>query len=138
MTVGIQVGNIINEVGSSDFLHSFFSTISYHLEPDGWGTKYPELMKEMYNGKLHQKHATKARKDLLEIKEELKNLPSNQVVWDIDNLEAKPPWGNDISDHITDLSNYFVTSTGRDLLDLVLDCLKFLEEKGGYLTIEHY
>jgi 2,3-bisphosphoglycerate-dependent phosphoglycerate mutase len=138
MTVGVQVGNIINEVGSADFFHSFFSTISYHLEPDGWGTNYPELMKEMYQGKLLAKHAAKVHQDLLFIREQLKAFLPDQVIWDIDDLSARPPWGNTISSHVTDLSNYFVTSTGRDLFDVLLECLDFLQEEDGALTIEHY
>ena len=35
--------------------------------------------------------------------------------------------GNDISAEITDLSNYFVTSVGRDLIGLVAECLEELQ-----------
>jgi len=34
-------------------------------------------------------------------------------------LAQQPPWGNDISEDITDLSNYFVTSEGEDLFDVL-------------------
>lgn len=138
MTVGVQVGNIISEVGSADFFHAFFSTISYHLEPGGWGTKYPELMNELYQGRLPAAHAAQVREDLLAIREQLKAFSPHQVVWDIDNLQARPPWGDNISPHIKDLSNYFVTSTGRDLFEMLLECLEFLQTEGGELTVEHY
>jgi len=39
----------------------------------------------------------------------------------------RPPLGNDISAEITDLSNYFVTSAGRDLIGLVAECLEELQ-----------
>lgn len=45
MGISFIVGNISYEIGHPDFFHSFFSTISYHLEPNGWGSKYPILMK---------------------------------------------------------------------------------------------
>ena len=41
MAVAFCVGNLQWEVGASGFLSAFFSTISYHLEPDGFGTGAP-------------------------------------------------------------------------------------------------
>jgi 2,3-bisphosphoglycerate-dependent phosphoglycerate mutase len=93
MGVGFRVGSIVDEIGSHDFLHAFFSTISYHLEPRGWGTQFPELMNELYQGALDQRKATKVSDDLLKIREELKAHGPHEVVWDIENLDAKPPWG---------------------------------------------
>lgn len=52
MAVGFMVDCFFYEVGHGDFVHSFFSTISYHLEKDGWGTKYPLLMNDLYHDKL--------------------------------------------------------------------------------------
>jgi len=45
MSVGFLVDCFFYEVGRGDFLHSFFSTISYQLEKEGWGTKYPYFYK---------------------------------------------------------------------------------------------
>jgi hypothetical protein len=41
MTVGLQIHGITTEIGTGSFFHAFFSTISHHLEPKGWGTVYP-------------------------------------------------------------------------------------------------
>lgn len=136
MTVGFRVGGIIDEVGTSDFLHAFFSTISVHLEPEGWGTRYPELMNELYQGKLEQKAAEKVLKDVSEIREQLKAFPPRDVVWDIERPDAKPPWGDNISTDITDLSNYFVTSTGRDVFEVLIECLEALKSEGGCMTVD--
>lgn len=38
----------------------------------------------------------------------------SKVIWDIDDMTKMPPWGKNISKDITDLSNYFVTSDGKD------------------------
>jgi hypothetical protein len=122
--VGFKVKYYWFQVGHSDFLHSFFSTISYHLEPCGWGTKYPCLLKELYNGKLDDKYVSAAIKELEEIRERLKEYKPSEVIWDIDELEKKPPWGENISQEINDLSNYFITSEGEDLINLLLNALK--------------
>lgn len=136
MTVGFRVGGIIDEIGTSDFLHAFFSTISFHLEPDGWGTRYPELMNELYQGRLEQKAADKVRNDVLEIRERLKAFPPSEVIWDIGNPAAKPPWADDISTDITDLSNFFVTSTGRDVFEVLIECLEASKSERGDMTVE--
>lgn len=96
-----------------------FTTISYHLEPNGWGTKYPLLLNKLYNGKLKYKYIKDAIKEIDEIKESLKNYSPSQVIWDIEDISKTPPWGDNISDEITDLSNYFVTSDGEDLITIL-------------------
>jgi hypothetical protein len=135
MAVGFEVANVVDEIGTHDFLHAFFSTISHHLEPKGWGTKYPELMNELYQGRLDRRHAEKALDDIREVRERLKAFPPRAVIWDIENLNARPPWGNNLSADITDLSNYFVTSTGRDLFEVTIECLEALASEGESMRI---
>jgi hypothetical protein len=138
MTVGFQVGRIVDEVGNHDFLYSFFSTISGLLEPDGWGTCFPELMVDLYQGNLNASKATKVLADVLEIRNQLRRFPPDRVIWDIEKPEAQPPWGERIASSITDMSNYFVTSTGRDLFGALIECLTALQHEGGSLTIVSY
>lgn len=135
MAVSFKVGNHYREVGSGDFLHSFFSTISFHLEPNGWGSRFPELMNELYQGQLASAKADKVLTDVLTIREELKAFPPERVVWDIEDISLAPPWGNNISDRITDLSNYYVTNDGKDLFDVLIASLEDLKSEGGDLTI---
>jgi hypothetical protein len=136
MVVGFDIGGIVDEVGDSEVLHSFFSTISYHLEPDGWGSKYPELMLQLYEGRLESSYASKVLKDVLEIREKLRTIPADQVVWDIDDLEIGRPLGWDVSFEDKTLSAYFVTSMGKDFFDVLIECLEDLQKEGGYMTIE--
>jgi 2,3-bisphosphoglycerate-dependent phosphoglycerate mutase len=136
MGIGFRVGSIVDEIGTPDFLHAFFSTISYHLEPKGWGTRFPELMTGIYQGKLDSRHARKVLADLATIRRELSAYSPDKVVWDIENKSASPPWGNDISSDITSLANYFVTSGGQDLFDVLIECLEALEQEGGELVVE--
>lgn len=135
MTVGIQLGSITDEVGASDFFHSFFSTISGNLEPDGWGTRFPLLLDSLYSGELQQKDAIEALNELKKVKMELATLSPKKVIWDIESREKDPPWGFNISADITDLSNYFVTSTGRDLINLLNEALEELRDRGGVLKV---
>ena len=92
-------------------------------------------MKELYRGELGEDRAVAALVELKGITRRLRSLRPDQVVWDIEDLNAKPPWGDDISSDITDLSNYFVTSTGRDLVGCLRESLDLMVQRGGDLTV---
>jgi len=79
-----------------DIIHAFFSTISYNLEGNKWGSKYPMLMNELYQGKLSWENASEAIEELKIIKEELKKFSPEYVVWDIEDISKELPWRNNI------------------------------------------
>lgn len=123
MAIGFRVDFLWYQVGTSDFLHAFFSTICYNLELKKWGDRYHYLMKELYQGKLSWKNADKAIEELKDVKNKFKNFSPSKVIWDIEDISKQPPWGDKISPNITDLSNYFVTSDGRDLIEVMIMAL---------------
>lgn len=135
MAVGITVGSITDEIGAPSFVHAFFSTISAHCEPKGWGSRFPNLMKKLYQGRLSYKQAASALEELKEVKAHLSTLSPSKVVWDIKDTQAQPPWGTNIAATITNLGNYFVSSTGRDVFDLLQEALEAAieEEKDAVL-----
>ena len=136
MAVGMRVGSNVWLIGSQDFLHSFFSTCAYRLERDGWGSRFPALQKDLYEGELQPGDVPSARAELATIQGELKELPPSEVIWDIEELSTRPPWGDDISPEITDLSNYFVTQDGRDLLGVFDEALAYAERVGAGVAIQ--
>lgn len=123
MAVGVTVGSITDELGAPSFVHSFFSTISAHCEPAGWGSRFPHLMNELYQGRLPHVNALPALAELQQAKATLSDLPPTSVVWDIENRKSKPPWGDNIASHITSLGNYFVSSTGREVFNILEEAL---------------
>ena len=124
MGVGFHVGYDYYEVGHSSFLYSFFSSIAYHLEHKQWGSRFPVIMRELYDGKLNPQNVDQAIAELKTIQEELKEFRPDQVIWDFEDLSAQPPWGDRISSEITDLSNYYVTSDGKDLISVLFEALE--------------
>lgn len=50
MAVGFKVDYYWYQVGTSDFC-MLFSTICIRLENGKWGSVYPKLMKELYQGR---------------------------------------------------------------------------------------
>lgn len=136
MGVHLRTSHFIYEVGSSDFLISFFDTIEIRLARSWFGTKYPIVLNEFYNGKLTVKNLEKAEKELKDIRERLKKFEPSKVVWDKTDLTKQPPWGDDISPDITDLSNYFVTSDGEDLFEVIFEAIGKAKDENSELIIE--
>jgi 2,3-bisphosphoglycerate-dependent phosphoglycerate mutase len=130
VAVGIQVGSIIDEIGTPSFFHAFFSTVSVHCEPNGWASRFPCLMGKLYNGELLPAESAIALLELHEAHVVLSKVPPASVVWDIEDRAAQPPWGSNISSDITSLGNYFVSSTGRNLFDLLTEALIASVEEG--------
>lgn len=136
MAVGLRVRSNAWVVGSQDFLHSFFSTVAHRLEPEGWGSRFPAVQQELYRGEISADRVAAVRSELAEVHEQLSQFPPSDVIWDIEDLSARPPWGEDISPDITDLSNYFVTSDGRDLFEVFDEALSYAERAEVGITVE--
>lgn len=136
MAVGFKVEFFWYQIGTGDFLHSFFSTIAYNLENKNWGSRFPVIMNELYQGKMSAENVDKAITELEIIKKELKKYPPQKAIWDIDDLSKRSPWGDNISKDITDLSNYFVTSDGVDFLTIFLHALEKSKQMNCDLEIK--
>ncbi|MCM1102070.1 MAG: immunity 70 family protein [Clostridium sp.] len=136
MAVGFKVSFYWYQIGQGDFLHSFFSTVAYRLEDGNWGSRFPVIMKELYQGKACAEHIAAALEELGVITEELRDHAPDQVIWDIEDLSKQPPWGSRISERITDLSNYFVTSDGSDFLTIFLHALEMAQRKNCEIEIK--
>ena len=135
MTIGIELGSITDEIGTSDFFFAFFSTISGNLEPKGRGSRFPVLMEKLYKGEVAQGDAVKALSELEIVNKELASLSVDKVIWDIQDRKKMPPWGNNISPDITNLSNYFVTSSGRDFMFSLKEIFEELRDRGGLAKV---
>lgn len=136
MSLSLWIEEKSYTIGSSSFLKSFFSTIFIRLENKDWGKLFPVIMNEFYMGELNYKRCDMAIEEVLKIREMFKNFSHDQIVWDFEDINAKPPWGNDISNSITSLSNYFWTSDGKDLFDVLLSVFKEAKSKKRKVIIQ--
>lgn len=123
-------------IGTGDFLHAFFSTVCGRLEDGKWGSRYPCLMNELYQGSLPAEHLADAADELSQIRHELARFTPDQVIWNIEDRTQTPPWGDQISPDITDLSNYFVTSAGEDFLTVFANALQKAQKLNAPLCIK--
>lgn len=124
MTVGIKVDFLWFPIGTGDFFHSFFSTICINLENSNWGSRFPVIMNDLYTGDLSQEKIKVAKEELSKIKVELSELSPEKVVWDAEDLSKTPPWGKNISSDITNLAQYFVTTDGKNLIDVLEEAIR--------------
>lgn len=136
MALGFKIKYYWYHIGTGDFLHAFFSTVAVHLENGNWGSRFPFIMNELYQGELSWQKADSAIEELNVIKQELQAFAPDKVIWDIDDLSKQPPWGNNISKEITNLSNYFVTSDGDDFITIFLHALEKAKEVKYDITIK--
>ena len=119
MVVGLSTGLRFFTVGNGDFFNSFFSTIFMRLENGEWGSRFPVIMNNLYQGLVHERDLETLYSELKTVQEELKSFSPNDVIWDFEDLSLTPPWGNDISPDIHNLSHYFITSNGENLFDVL-------------------
>jgi len=136
MSVGVRVGSIVSEVGASSFFNSFFSTIKGLLEPAGAGTRFPAISIDFYDGYVPVDRINDAMVELEKIQGELAKFPPSSIIWDYDDRSKIPPWGDNINPNITSMANYFVTSAGRDLFNLLFEIFDYAKRKKMDVTIE--
>lgn len=134
--VGFKVKFYWYQIGQGDFLHAFFSTVAFNLENKKWGSRFPVIMNELYQGKLNKENVDKAMYELTRIKEELEKYPPGKIIWDIDDLTKQPPWADNICNSITNLANYFITSDGEDFLAIFSHALEKAKETDSELEIK--
>lgn len=136
MGIHLRTSQYSFEIGTSDFLASFFDTIECRLTKGIFGKKYPIVLNDFYNGSLKYEDLEKAELELKDIQKRLKRFKPSKVVWDKNDLNKLPPWGNKISPNITDLSNYYVTSDGRDLFDVIFNVIEKAKSEKSKIIIE--
>lgn len=137
MSVGFRSGAIWSEVGESDFLHAFFSTICSRLEDNNWGNKYPYLQKKLYHGKLDSQEAIHALNELKEIRVKFSSLKLEDIVWDVDDLTKKPPESFYSRVTASNLSECFITVGKKNLFTLLVDVLEFCDQRGISVEIQN-
>lgn len=124
MAVGLKVDFLWYPIGTGDFVHSFFSTICYNLENKKWGSRFHYMMNNLYQGELFYQDVDSAMKELEIIRKELRKFSPDKVIWDIEDLSKQPPWRNNISPEIKNLSDYFITCNGENIFDEIIKAFR--------------
>jgi hypothetical protein len=134
--VDLYAGNTMWRIGQDDFLHSFFSTVAYQVEREGWGSRFPALMKELYMGRLPKQRVPAARAELEEVRARLSELAPSERVYSYDEPNLPTPWG--VPPGATTLADCFLTSGGKNLLDLLARAFDVSEEADADVEIRPF
>jgi chaperonin GroEL (HSP60 family) len=94
------------------------------LENGHRGSRFPLISLDFYNGSILAENIRKAIEELHEIKKAVSMHKPSEVIWDIDDRSKSPPWGAEISIEITSMADYFVSSRGRDLFELMFEAFE--------------
>ncbi|MCI0605912.1 immunity 70 family protein [bacterium] len=134
MGVNFVVDNKTFNVGSANFLHSFFSTISYNMEPQGWGSRFPMLIKHLYMGRLPYEKLPQLREELQNVLMELEKLPVSRVIWDIEDLAKEIP-GGPLAGNVKTAADFFITDVGTSLFDELNQAIDYAMKRKADITI---
>ncbi|BBA92788.1 hypothetical protein SR187_5915 [Streptococcus ruminantium] len=72
-------------------------------------------MKNLYSGQLAVEQISQASVELEQIEREFQVLSPDKVIWDANDLSKTPPWGDNISTDVKNLSDYYLTSSGDNI-----------------------
>ena len=138
MAVFFKVQRYLYSVGTGDFLFAFFSTVAVRLENGRWGSRFPAIMRELYQGELPVSHLEKAESELMRIQKLLQALPVTDVVWDFHDQKKRPIWEGIIDRDIRNLADFFITNSGADLFDNLFHAIRHAESVQESVRIESY
>lgn len=123
--------------GELNFVDAFFNTVCYRLENNRWGSRFPHLMRDLYNGKVEQKNINEFEKEVHTVEEELKKFKIQQVVYDLNDPTVEPPWhSSGISNELTNLSDYWVTNDGQKLFQNLYKAINSAKRTNQTLLLE--
>lgn len=124
----------ILEIGTNDYLYCFYSTIVANLSKN---LKEISLAIDfLKDGKCKGSAGYETARQFNLIRDQLSRLRTNKIVYDIENVNKKAPWGNNISPVVTSCGNFFVTSEGKDLIFEITSILCYAQIKKVDVSIE--
>ena len=123
--LALRVNGITTEIGPGGLFTSFCSSIAVHLENSRWGSVFPVLQNELYQGEMPAEHAQALVDELKRVRSGLATVPPEGLIWDIDDRSAKPPWDPTYGPHIKSLADFYVNTGRRNLIDVLIECAGF-------------
>ena len=75
-----------SRIGYGDFVYSFFSTVSYHLEgPGNWGKRFPRLLLDLCDGGLiKNENIGELENELKIIYKKFQKMPISDAIYDLE------------------------------------------------------
>jgi 2,3-bisphosphoglycerate-dependent phosphoglycerate mutase len=115
---------------------SLFSTIYVRLENRRWGSRFSVLMNGLFPGTLSADLVPAALQELHAVRNEFSGLPPEAMVWDCEDPSKQPPRGTERAAHIKTSAQYFVTSDGKDLFEVMEKAFSSAISAGKDVVVE--
>lgn len=107
----------LDEIAPDKVMRALFATISYRLEPNGWGTRFPAVLNHLHEGSLDAAHAEQALTELGQIEAELRSLPPARVVWSLNDLRVRNDSKQPVNHKAKSVYDYFVGRDGTPVIN---------------------
>lgn len=133
--IGLRVGTETVTIGLESQFYALMSTVSVNLEPRGWGTKYPMLMRRLYPGMLNASDVRAALEELADIEAKLAKLKADKLVWDITDRSIRPD-ESQVWASAPNLLELFRTNNGERTLSAIARALSVALRAGSDVRVE--
>jgi len=121
----LRVGSQTYDLGPPAIIDGLFATISYRLEPDGRGSRFPTLMRLVFAGRMSPADAPAASRELEEVEGGLAALPPDRAVWSLSDLRRRDDSRLPVNRAAHSVRDYFVAGDGRPLLAALQEAIHF-------------
>lgn len=125
MMVNIKAGRYRAVLARPYIVRALFATISFRLEPNGSGSRFPFLTNHLYDNHLRASEVAAALGEAAEVEKELKRLSKGSVIWSLDDLRRHDDTGQPVNHAANDTFHYFVSTNGRPLLAVLQEALAY-------------
>ncbi|MBR3158032.1 MAG: hypothetical protein IKF14_02900 [Atopobiaceae bacterium] len=111
------------DIGSTSVLYSLYSTIIMRI-PDavqiaGLAVKF------LHSGFCASEDCLATARQTNLLRDRLSQIPPEEAVYDMNDLDARAPWEGNISPVITSCGNFYTTSDGKDLIFEIVSVLTY-------------
>jgi hypothetical protein len=104
-------------------MEGLFASISYRLEPNGRGSRFPWIVNLMHSGWLAPSHSLEASRELDQIEAELALLPPEHAVWSLSDLRRMDDRDLAVNHAAQNLRDYFIADNGRTLIAVLREAV---------------
>lgn len=120
-TLSVNSKNFV--LAPEHILEAMFATISYRLEPEGRATRFPQVLTGLYGGYLKPENAAQALQELGIIEQEMKNLPPERAVWNLQDLTPIDPAGQPFNGMAKNAYDFFRAADNRPIIAVLRDAV---------------
>lgn len=106
-----------SDLASGVVVEAFAATVTYRLEPDGPGSRFPVVLDHLLGGRLSPRDAPAALAELEAIAAGLRTVPREQVVFSLGDLSRRDDADARVDRSARDAHGFFVAEDGRPLVE---------------------